>query len=508
MSKSPFRGRDLKVKNAGSSGLRTPSAPVNGKFVAPFAAACLLVPYFLFLSNVSLVTYRDYPFSMDEYNYLYQARIFTTGRPYIDFKSEDAPLIESYMLHHESRLFSKYPPGFPLMLAFGVLSGYPGLVNPLISTATLAFIFLAANDLVGTKHAFLATCILASNTYFVGYAASYFSQPLSLLLTSIMVWYYVRFRKAQTSGTCLAVGAAAGALSLVRQLDMFCIFLPVGIAMSMELLGGRKPLRLAYLAFPLVLLQAAHLAYNHLLSGEYYISLYDVFDSDFQLNFPQADGLWGWLGLLLANYRLTWETYTLVNIYEAFLFKSGFFLIFFAAMGYLIAPAHIRYPLAGGFLLLTAMYSFHPFSGWPQYGARYLYVSLAAVALFAAFFIKRASEALGGTVSVSVFSVIILIQAVFTYSDLSVYGMRFEVVDSVQGGIGAKCPEKSIVVLNKHAFKTSGFLVWSDFKRNPFLNGTRLIVTAEADARDIAKARPDYPVCQYSFQGAEDGYGG
>ena len=74
---------------------------------------------------------------MDEYGYLYQAKIFSQGKLYVQASEIFRPFKEMYMVLQDNKLFSKYPPGFPLVLSIGALIDLTGLINPLLATITL-----------------------------------------------------------------------------------------------------------------------------------------------------------------------------------------------------------------------------------------------------------------------------------------------------------------------------------------------------------------------------------
>ena len=180
----------------------------------------ILVALFLtgfgLLCYISLVVFRNHPFSLDEYNYLYQAEIFSSGHISLHFNKDLLALFEKHTVFVNGNLFSKYPPGFSFILVPGVKLGVPGLINPLLSSAALVLIYLMADQLVGSLYALFAALLIISNSYFLGYAASYFSQPSSMFLLSLTLFLYLRYKIIQKTQYLFAAALAVSCATIVR----------------------------------------------------------------------------------------------------------------------------------------------------------------------------------------------------------------------------------------------------------------------------------------------------
>src|SRR5438132_8075692 len=87
------------------------------------------------------------PLSGDDYSYLYQAKLFASGKLYAEDPIYNPSLpfydcIETYCLRDDQgHRFSQYPPGWPALLAVGVKLRAPWLVDPLLG-ALLIFLIL------------------------------------------------------------------------------------------------------------------------------------------------------------------------------------------------------------------------------------------------------------------------------------------------------------------------------------------------------------------------------
>ena len=114
--------------------------PVTRKLLIP--AIFLLEALFVYF----ILTQR-YPISGDDYSYMYQAKLFASGKLYAEDPIYDPALpfhdcVETYCLRDDQgHRFSKYPPGWPALLAVGVKLRAPWLVDPLLG-ALLVFLML------------------------------------------------------------------------------------------------------------------------------------------------------------------------------------------------------------------------------------------------------------------------------------------------------------------------------------------------------------------------------
>jgi hypothetical protein len=89
------------------------------------------VPCLLATLCISYLVLGPFPHVPDSYSYLFQAKLMAAGR--ITTSTELNEFFEvPWNVIREGRVFSHYPPGWPALLAVGVLAGVPAAVNPVI----------------------------------------------------------------------------------------------------------------------------------------------------------------------------------------------------------------------------------------------------------------------------------------------------------------------------------------------------------------------------------------
>src|SRR5262249_19135193 len=145
-----------------------------------------------FYAAFARVALHAFPFSGDEYSYVFQAELFARG-----LLRAPAPAHAEWLrVDHvvmDAWVRSKYPPGTSALLALGVRAGVPWLVPPLEGVVTLLAFGAAARRVLGDREALLATAMLGAAPLFALQAATFFSHTaatmwLALALLAVVAW--------------------------------------------------------------------------------------------------------------------------------------------------------------------------------------------------------------------------------------------------------------------------------------------------------------------------------
>ena len=130
----------------------------------------------------------------DEKAYLFQARTYTT----LHWTQPTPPVPELWEQVHvfvEPRYASKYPPGFPAVLALGAAVGLPGLIPILLAAGTAALLFVFGARVVGRWPAFAASALWVASPVNTTWRAAYFSESLTCLLWLAWSWCAWTYRR-------------------------------------------------------------------------------------------------------------------------------------------------------------------------------------------------------------------------------------------------------------------------------------------------------------------------
>lgn len=162
----------------------------------------------------------------DEKAYLLQARIFAD----LKFAEPSPPvpgLWEQIHVFVTPHYASKYPPGFPAVLALGAAVGLPGLVPVLATVATAVLLFLFGAKLIGRWTSFIATALWLSAPHNITWRAAYFSESLTGLLW--VAWCYTawRYRKHGQVRDLVFTSLLVAFAAITRPVTAIALCLPV-----------------------------------------------------------------------------------------------------------------------------------------------------------------------------------------------------------------------------------------------------------------------------------------
>ncbi len=195
-----------------------------------FAAALLVHVYVL----------QGFANSGDEFAYVWQANAFAEGR----VTAESPQPVEAFRQNHlgdvDGRRFSKYPPGWPLLLAVGARAGWPGLVNPLLAALALAGIYRLACSWVGPRAAAFGVLVTGLSPFFLLNAGSYHSHPACLFALTGLALSLAWANERPGSWPLLLGGACFGLAVLVRPYTALLIGLPLIVGLGHPIIQNAR----------------------------------------------------------------------------------------------------------------------------------------------------------------------------------------------------------------------------------------------------------------------------
>jgi hypothetical protein len=241
---------------------------VNASVRRTILASVLLgecLPVFFLLARRS-------PVSGDDYAYLFQAELLASGKLYAEspFYREDHPLhdcvLTKCLTDHQGKRFSKYPPGWSLLLGIGVALKAPWLVDPILG-ALVVYLFLThVERRHGPEPGRACGTLLVLNGFLVYYAASYRPHVAAMLgvVAAFLLFEGTESHSRRAGFRLLASGALLGGTTLVRYLD----FVPMGVWITCCLVRRRRIRHLLLFGVGFVLVAPGNLLYDQLLSGD------------------------------------------------------------------------------------------------------------------------------------------------------------------------------------------------------------------------------------------------
>lgn len=209
----------------------------------PRPSSHLLIAMTIFL--VSLVAtacvarevFEGIPHTEDEVAFLFQAKTLASGRLYVP----TPPNLEFYnlpfLIDRNGMWFGKYPPGYPMVLALGVIWGHPWLINPIMGSLALVIIYLTGRRLYGTAVGAVAASLGIVSPFFLMQSGSLLSHATTLFFTSLFIYSFLRVSENSSRRFAIIAGVCLGMAFLSRQLTA------VGIAVPFVMYGLYRVLR-------------------------------------------------------------------------------------------------------------------------------------------------------------------------------------------------------------------------------------------------------------------------
>ncbi|MBI4640452.1 MAG: glycosyltransferase family 39 protein [Candidatus Tectomicrobia bacterium] len=334
----------------------------------------ILVSAFIAILLISQLILQDFPNSGDEWAYLSQARIFSTGRLSVDSPPNRAFFEVAWMINN-GKFYAKYPPGWPLILTPGILLGAPWLINPLLGIVTLVVLYRLGLLIFNSQPVALAAVgLTASSPFFLFQSASYWAHTSSLLFISLFVLFSLKGMREKWLWDFVLAGLCGAVSFLIRPFDQMIISALLGSWLL--LLLWRKEISFAHIigfslthaVGPLLLMGYNFLQNGHPFVMGYQLALY----TDETLLAPFLPG-WKYLGgYLLELFLWTFPT-SLIALFGLLWFKKK-------------RIPSVHWKSSETFLLLTCLffiffYLFVPYHYLEGYGPRYYYSAFFALAL-------------------------------------------------------------------------------------------------------------------------------
>jgi len=138
--------------------------------------------------------------SADEHSCYFLAECLRRGKLYVDIP----PLADFFRVVHvgmrDGKWFSVYPPGWPLIWAFGLQFNVVDWLNPVLSSLSVFFFYLVGKKIFGRAATLLGLAFMVLNPFFMFTAASYFSHATCLFCIGVFLYAFLRWREDYALG--------------------------------------------------------------------------------------------------------------------------------------------------------------------------------------------------------------------------------------------------------------------------------------------------------------------
>lgn len=137
------------------------------------------------------------PHLEDEHANLFQATVFAGGRV-----TADEPPVRPdafsvpFIIHADGRVFGKYPPGYPLLLALGALIDQPWIINALAAALSVWGVYLLGRDLFDHPVGLLAAALGAVSPMALMLSGTLLAHTTTLTALVFFAWAFMRARRS------------------------------------------------------------------------------------------------------------------------------------------------------------------------------------------------------------------------------------------------------------------------------------------------------------------------
>ncbi len=241
---------------------------------------------------ISRSVFERLPHLEDEVAYLYQAKTYAGGQLVVDVPEPRRAYWQPFVVDYSAsgQRFSKYSPGWPLLLAVGVLLGQPWVINAFFAGLTVALTYRLGREIFNPDTGVVAAALTAISPMALLLNATLMGHTTALTFVTLFMYAYWRMEKGRSHA--LRWGALAGlALGVVvinRPLTAIGIGTPFilwsGIRLLRSLIANHGLVRLTLptlqpllvLALITLLIATAIPIYNTAATGDPTFNLYTL----------------------------------------------------------------------------------------------------------------------------------------------------------------------------------------------------------------------------------------
>ena len=211
------------------------------------------------------------PHVEDEAVYLFQAQTLAQGALSVTAPPEALrPGLDFYLMDiQDGQWFSTTAPGWPAVLALGILLGVPWLVNPFLGMLSVLLAHRIALRLAGKTQADVLILLMATSPWFLGASASLMPHGTTIFFTLACWWLLLLPPKSQRAMLIRAglAGLAMGWVFVTRQLDGAMLGVMTGLWLLWRWRQGDGFGRTVFYSLGAILTGSVYFVYNLIMTG-------------------------------------------------------------------------------------------------------------------------------------------------------------------------------------------------------------------------------------------------
>ena len=337
--------------------------------------------------GVTRRTFEGIPHLEDEFAYTWQAKVFALGKAYLPSPEYPKSFLVPFVVDYQGKRFSKYSPGWSLLLSLGVLLGLRNWVNPLLAGLGVWLTYQMGKKVLNPTLGLVAAGLTLTSPFFLMNSGSLLNHPLGLVLSAAFAIAWLdAFASASSKHpwrSTLLAAVLIGCLSLTRPWTAVGVALPFGLHGLWVFWRGVKPVRWRLLTFALLAgaISALFFAWQYWMTGNPLLNPYTLWWPFDKIGFGPG------YGVIEGGHTLEQAYFNTVQSLGA-----GWSDIFgwislswlFLPLGLWAARRNARLLLFGGVYPALALVYMAYYIGARLYGPRYYYEGLYSMTLLTA----------------------------------------------------------------------------------------------------------------------------
>jgi hypothetical protein len=339
----------------------------------PLTLSVIVFSFFILSIVVAVYVLDVFPNSSDEYDYLFQAEVISRGQLW----DKPHPLPDFFDLFHlaqkQDKWISRFPPGWPLILAVAFILNIPAyIINPILGAITLLVLYKFCARFYNERIAVWSTLCTALTGCVIFNAGSFFSHTVSLLEFLLFVYFFYSYLDERRIYQLLLAGFFLGLLTITRYYTAFLLFIPFFIHLTYRY-KFKAVVPLIFIGMGALPPLAYFLWYNYQVTGNPLLPVTMWAFNDEALGFVQ--GHTPMLGIQYIMRRIlmfiAWVSPAFLILYMVLLWRKV-----------KTSSQRLIHPEDYGFVLLMVGYFFYYHHGGNQYGPRFYFEAIPFVIVF------------------------------------------------------------------------------------------------------------------------------
>jgi len=259
----------------------------------------LMLASFILSISVTWGVFDAVPHLEDEHANLFQAKIIATGNWVNSQPKESDSFFVPFIINSDGKQFSKYPPGYAIVLALGVILGYPWLINSIAAALTVLATFLLGKQLFDTDSGLLAAALAVISPMHIMLSGTLLSHSISICWLTFFAFLFCKCGSEQSLNSIWISsfsGLFLGLAFITRPWTAIAIGLPFAILTLFRLPHMGRNTRRKYLLMlgSFLLVSSIWMIYNQTATGNPFTNTYQMWWDYDAIGFGPEKGRFGY----------------------------------------------------------------------------------------------------------------------------------------------------------------------------------------------------------------------